>query len=98
MTIGRGKSNGPDLRLPHSWAAAGKSWESLRIAARSPQAKGRVERLWRTFQDGLVSELRGVKASTVEQAKAMLERFLPEFNQQFAQAARQLRGGLSEAG
>jgi len=28
------------------------------IAARSPQAKGRIERLWGTFQDRLVTELR----------------------------------------
>jgi hypothetical protein len=32
------------------------------IFAGSPQAKGRIERLWRTFQDWLVSELRLAKA------------------------------------
>jgi transposase len=68
----------------------GRCWQELGITsipARSPQAKDRVERLWRTFQDRLVSELRAAKASTVEQANAVLERFLPEYNQQFAQAA-----------
>jgi transposase len=70
----------------------GRCWQELgitSIGARSPQAKGRVERLWRTFQDRLVSELRAAQASTVEQANAVLDRFLPEFNQQFARAASQ---------
>ena len=38
------------------------------ILAHSPQAKGRIERLWNTFQDRLVSELRLAKAKTMEQA------------------------------
>lgn len=38
------------------------------ILARSPQAKGRVERLWGTFQDRLTSELRLAKISTLEDA------------------------------
>jgi hypothetical protein len=59
------------------------------IVARSPQAKGRIERLWRTFQDRLVSELRTVAASTLEQANAVLARFLVKYNQQFAQPARE---------
>ena len=51
------------------------------ISANSPQAKGRVERLWGTAQDRLVKELRLAKASTMEQANAVLEaRFLPWFN------------------
>ena len=68
----------------------GRCWAELgitSIAARSPQAKGRVERLWRTFQDRLCSELRLAGASTLEQANAVLERFLPVYNQQFAQPA-----------
>ncbi len=70
----------------------GRCWQELgitSIAARSAQAKGRVERLWRTFQDRLVSELRLAGARTEQQANAVLERFLPEYNQQFAQPARQ---------
>jgi transposase InsO family protein len=51
------------------------------ILANSPQAKGRVERLWGTAQDRLVKELRLAKASTIEQANAVLEgKFLPWFN------------------
>lgn len=54
------------------------------ILARSPQATGRVERLWGTFQDRLASELRLAGASTREQAQAVLARFLPRHNQRFA--------------
>jgi DNA-binding CsgD family transcriptional regulator len=43
------------------------------ILANSPQAKGRVERLWNTAQDRLVKELRLAKAATLEQANAVLE-------------------------
>jgi hypothetical protein len=35
------------------------------IQARSPQAKGRIERLWGTFQDRLVAELRLAGACTL---------------------------------
>ena len=70
----------------------GRCWQELGITsipARSAQAKGRIERLWRTFQDRLVSELRLAAASTLDQAKAVLQSFLPEYNEQFAKAARQ---------
>jgi len=53
------------------------------ILARSPQAKGRVERLWGTFQDRLVSELRLAKAGTSEDANQVLERCLPRHNRRF---------------
>ncbi len=58
------------------------------IVARSPQAKGRIERLWRTFQDRLGSELRLAGARTVEQANALLTRFLPPFNAAFRKLPR----------
>lgn len=70
----------------------GRCWEELgitSIAALSPQAKGRIERLWRTFQDRLISELRLAKATTVEQANEVLERFLPGYNRGFAKPALQ---------
>lgn len=57
------------------------------ILAGSPQAKGRIERLWGTFQDRLVSELRLAKAKTSEQAQALLERYLPEHNRKFSKPA-----------
>jgi transposase len=53
------------------------------ILARSPQAKGRIERLWGTFQDRLVSELRLAKASNRAEANAVLAAFLPKHNARF---------------
>jgi transposase len=57
------------------------------ILARSPQAKGRVERLWGTFQDRLCSELRLAGACTQEQADQVLGRYLPRHNRRFMVAA-----------
>jgi len=57
------------------------------IPAYSPQAKGRIERIWRTCQDRLVSELRLVHASTLEQANPVLARFCLDHNQRFARPA-----------
>ena len=54
------------------------------IFARSPQAKGRVERMAETFQDRLVTELRLADARTIGQATAVLRDFLPRFNARFA--------------
>lgn len=54
------------------------------ISSRSPQARGRIERLWGTFQDRLVSEFRLAGASTLEQANTVLWDFLPRHNQRFA--------------
>src|SRR5215204_1728430 len=58
------------------------------ILAHSPQAKGRIERLWNTFQDRLVSELRLAKAKTVAQATVVLNRYLPVHNRKFAKPAK----------
>jgi transposase len=54
------------------------------IHALSPQAKGRIERLWGTFQDRLVSELRLARVQTLAEANAFLARWLPQFNARFA--------------
>jgi transposase len=54
------------------------------ISANSPQAKGRVERLWNTFQDRLASELRLAQAKTLDEANLVLADFLPRFNRKFA--------------
>jgi transposase len=56
------------------------------IGAGSPQAKGRVERLWGTKQDRLTSELRRAGASTIEEANVVLARYLPRHNRRFAVA------------
>jgi hypothetical protein len=57
------------------------------IPAYSPQAKGRIERAWRTFQDRLVSELRLAQATTLQPANAVLARFCADYNQRFARPA-----------
>ena len=59
------------------------------IAAHSPQAKGRVERSWRTLQDRLVSELRLAGACTLQQANLVLGLFQADYNQRFAIAPRE---------
>ena len=53
------------------------------IFARSPQAKGRVERMAGTFQDRLVTELRLAEAATIDDANRVLADFLPRFSQRF---------------
>jgi transposase len=54
------------------------------VQARSPQGKGRVERLWGTLQDRLVSELRLRGITTREAANAFLPEFIADFNRRFA--------------
>lgn len=55
------------------------------ITAHTPQAKGRVERLFETLQDRLVKELRLANVTTVEAANAFLRNvFIPRFNGQFS--------------
>jgi transposase len=54
------------------------------IYAQSPQAKGRIERLFKTLQDRLIKELRLAGIGTLEAANAFLERYLPQYNRQFA--------------
>lgn len=56
------------------------------LRARSPQAKGRIERLWATLQDRLVSELRLRAIATVEAAQAYLPEFIADFNRRFGRA------------
>jgi len=53
------------------------------IHAHSPQAKGRIERLFHTFQDRLVKEMRLAGVATLEAANRFLEDYLPLYNQRF---------------
>jgi len=60
------------------------------IAAHSPQAKGRIERLFGTLQDRLVKQMRLAGVNTREQANRYLEEvFLPAWEQRFTVAPRQ---------
>jgi transposase len=53
------------------------------IPAASPQGKGRVERLFGTFQDRLVVELRLALARTLSEAQRVFDRFRPRYNARF---------------
>lgn len=82
----------------------GRLMEELNItslSASSPQAKGRIERLWGTLQGRLVSELRLAEARTVGEANKVLWGYLPGHNSKFTvppsqpgSAYRQLKKGF----
>jgi len=75
------------LRGQRDLSQIGRALEELGIhwiGAHSPQAKGRIERLFGTFQDRLVAELRLAQASTLTAAQRVLTRFLPRYNARFA--------------
>lgn len=59
------------------------------IAAQSPQAKGRVERLWGVLQDRLCSELRLAHACDIDSANAVLRKFIADYNRRFARTPRE---------
>ena len=56
----------------------------LLIIARSPQAKGAIERLWGTLQDRLPKDMKRLGITTVEAANAFLKHYIPYFNRKFA--------------
>lgn len=79
------QAGGPIDRRPRT--QVGRALERLgieHIPAYSPEARGRSERLNRTFQDRLVNELRVAKITTLPAANAYLrDRFLPVYNATF---------------
>lgn len=56
------------------------------IHAYSPQAKGRVERLFGTFQDRVLHEMRLARINSYAEGNKFLETYLPKFNRQFGVA------------
>lgn len=58
------------------------------ICANSPQAKGRIERLFSTLQDRLIKELRLKNISSIEDGNKYLPEFIKKYNEQFSVAAR----------
>jgi hypothetical protein len=54
------------------------------IHADSPQAKGRIERLFGTFQDRLIKEMRLAAIRTLQQANRFLVHYLPIYNRRFS--------------
>lgn len=74
------------FRGHHDPTQVGRALQELGIhwiAAQSPQAKGRIERLFGTLQDRLVAELRLAQARTLPDAHRVLTRFLPRYNARF---------------
>ena len=89
------KSNKKELTLEEE--LAGKQIKNTRfanmlehigtdiISTINPRAKGRIERLWRTFQDRLYNELKKKNIKTIEEANRYLkEVFIPKYNTRFA--------------
>jgi hypothetical protein len=72
-----------DSGKPTQFGRAIRELGITHIFARSPEAKGRVERVAGTFQDRLVTELRLAGASTIDEANTVLETFIPRFNKRF---------------
>ena len=54
------------------------------IPAQTPQAKGRIERMWQTLQDRLIKEMRLAGIQNLEQANAFLPAFILRYNAEFA--------------
>jgi hypothetical protein len=59
------------------------------IHAYSPQAKGRVERLFGTFQDRVVKEMRLAGVTNIAEGNTFLDGYLPEYNKKYAKEAEQ---------
>jgi transposase len=72
-----------DTRVPTQLGRAFAELGIGSVAAHSPQAKGRVERLWGTLQDRLVAELRLAGIDDRDGANAFLARYLPRHNRRF---------------
>lgn len=79
------KSAVDNPELMTQFQRATKNLEIELICANSPQAKGRIERLFGTLQDRLVKEMRLGAINTPKQGNRFLkEIFIPKFNSQFA--------------
>jgi len=80
--------NNPDSVYKTQFERALKELDIKIIHALSPQAKGRVERFYKTAQDRLVKELRLENISNIEDANRFLEKeFIPKYNKKYAREA-----------
>ena len=86
-----------DKGKPTQFGRAMRELGVTQVFARSPEAKGRVERANGTFQDRLVSELRLAGARTIEDANSVLETFVPRFNERFGVPPAELEPGYRVA-
>ena len=67
------------------------------IKAHSPQAKGRIERLWQTLQERLTIEMRLANICTLQEANRFLEGYIARHNTRFAQQAADCRPAWQKA-
>lgn len=71
--------------VPTQFSRALSELDMQMILANSPQAKGRIERLWSTLQRRWTSEFRRAKVTTMEQANELIEtRLTADHNRRFA--------------
>jgi hypothetical protein len=68
------------------------------IAAKSPQAKGRVERLWGTLQSRLPVEFAIRKVKTMDEANSFLKTYIYDFNAIFAVEPKQTQNAFRKPG
>lgn len=82
----------------HTETQIGRALEAINcncIIAGSAQAKGRIERLWNTFQDRLIAELDFYKILTISEANEFLKNdFLPRYNSQFSVLPREKKSAF----
>lgn len=76
----------PEDAAPTQFQRATQSLGIATIQALTPQAKGRVERLFQTLQDRLVKAMRLADISDIEAASAFLQTYLPQHNERFGVA------------
>ena len=74
----------PMSQIQRIWAQLG----IVSIPAHSPQAKGRIERLFGTFQDRLSKEMRLAGVASSDHANAFLPDFIASYNNRFAKTPR----------
>lgn len=79
-----------ELNDIHPMSSFEKSMADLEVTvihASSPQAKGRVERLFGTFQDRVVKEMRLAEVTNITEGNRFLDGYLPEYNAKYAKEA-----------
>lgn len=81
--------NNPDDEFKTQYTRAVNELEIKVIYALSAQAKGRVERLFGTFQDRLIKEMRLVGISSIAEGNEFLVQYLPVYNQRFSVAPKE---------
>ncbi|MGB8840855.1 MAG: ISNCY family transposase, partial [Aliidongia sp.] len=84
--VSKGEAKATDIRRSQ-FERAMKELGVEMIHARSPQAKGRVERANGTLQDRLIKKMRRRGIATMERGNDFLEEYLKEHNLKFAKEA-----------